>query len=153
MASPSEDQLRQEKGNSLGNLTFEQTKRVVRLLIKELKIPPSEGSYPTLAILPFAIIRLVRRHLDEKGISVAKVQLKGSGASFCLVDDSRSNPALSYNDLDVGFQVKLRGESDLSTIKEEVLNSLLHFFPEVARKDSITSRMLEVAYVIDQAKI
>ena len=109
--------------------------------------------YPTLTISPLAIAKLLREHLEEKGILVNEVKLKGSGASFCLADHCRSHPALSYNDLDIGFDVKVRGEFDFSTIREVVMNSLLVFFPEGTRRDSITSFTLEEAYVHNQVKI
>ena len=147
------DPPKNDKDSSLYNLSFEQTQRVARVLSEDIKITPRQENYPTLTVSPLAITRLIRKHLVEKGISVNEVQFKGSGASFCLVDDSRRHPAIYYNDLDIGFQVKLRSEFEFFTIREEVLNSLLHFFPEETPKNSITSFMLQNTYVNNMVKI
>ena len=149
MASPVKD-----SSNNF-NLSHEEILRVIRVLSDDVTIPPAVGSLPTLKTSPSWIVNLVRKRLDEKGISVKGVQLQGSGASFCLVQERGLQPTPHYNDLDIKFDLKLREDVDHTyyIIREEVLNSLLDLFPEGSQRDRITSFMLTKAYVKKQVKI
>ena len=149
MASPVKD-----SSNNI-NLSHEEILRVIRVLSDDVTIPPAVGNLPTLKTSPSWIVNLVRKRLDEKGISVKGVQLQGSGASFCLVQERGLQPTPHYNDLDIKFDLKLREDVDHTyyIIREEVLNSLLDLFPEGSQRDRITSFMLTKAYVKKQVKI
>ena len=142
MASPAED------SSNHFNLSHEEILRVIRVLFDDVTIPPACGNLPTLKISPSGIANVVLNRLEEKGISVTEVQLQGSGASFCLVQERGRRPTPHYNDLDIKFDLKLPDLDDAyHIIREEVLNSLLDFFPEGSRRDRITSSVLTKAYV------
>ena len=134
-------------------LSFQQVERLTDLLSEPVLILPKEGNFPTLTISPSRLIKVVRKQLHDKGIDVIDVRLNGSAASYCLAEDREKHPRLQYNDLDVIFRIHIRSEFDLHIIKDEVLNSLFHFFPEGTQTERISSFMLEESYVKKMVKI
>lgn len=145
VGSPSEE--------SRHSLSFEQVQRLTTVLATRVKILPKEGNFPALSISPSRLVKVVRKRLEERGISVKDVRLNGSGASFCLVEERDLPPQPRYNDLDVIFGVELRDDFDLHIIKDQVLNSLFDFFPDGAQTDRISCYMLEESYVKKMVKV
>ena len=139
--------------DSLHSLSFEQVQRLIEVLSNGVKILPKEGNFPTLNISPSKLVKVVRKRLEEKGISVNDVRLNGSGASFCLAEERALHPQPRYNDLDVIFGVELRDDFDLHIIKDQVLNSLFEFFPDGAQTNRISCYMLEESYVKKMVKV
>lgn len=120
-----------------------------------IQVYPKEGngSFPTLAISPLVLMKVVRSKLQNRKIIVNDVRLNGSGASFCLAEDREKEPRPHYNDLDIIFKIELNSEHDLHVIKDEVLNSLYQFFPEGTQTDRISPFVLEECYVKKRVKV
>lgn len=138
--------------NTLHNLTYQQVERLIQVVSESIEIFPKEGNFPTLTITPAQLIKAVRKRLDEK-IHINDVRLNGSAASYCLADEVDKLPKLLYHDLDIIFSVNLDSDYDLHVIKEEVLNSLLDFFPQETQTERISCYMLEEFYVKKMVKV
>ena len=131
-------------------LSYEQVERLCGVLSEPVKLPPKDpgSNFPVLDITPAAIVKIVRERLIQKGVKVQDICMNGSAASYCLCE-SRSDdlPELKFNDVDLIFGVLIEREYDFHVIKEEVLMSLLEFFPEESSRGRITSHLLEETYV------
>ena len=134
-------------------LSFEQVDRLYDVVSNPVQIFPKEGNFPTLSISPTKLVRLVRSRLQDKSILVKDVRLNGSGASYCLAEEREKEPKPHYNDLDIIFRIEMKSEYDLHVIKDEVLSSLFHFFPEGTQTDRISPFMLEESYVKKRVKV
>ena len=116
-------------------------------------LPPKDpgSNFPILEITPASIVKVVRQRLLQKGINVQDIRMNGSAASYCLCEThSEGFPELKFNDVDLIFGVSIderSRERDFHIIKEEVLTSLLEFFPEESSKARIGGHLLEETYV------
>lgn len=120
-------------------LSWEQVQRLDRILGETIPIH-GRGNFPTLAMRPRQIVKVVRSRLEEKGIGLRDVRLNGSAASHVLHQDS----GLGYKDLDLIFCADLKGEAEFQTVKDVVLDCLLDFLPEGVNKEKITPLTLKV---------
>lgn len=120
-------------------LNWEQVQRLDGILSETIPIH-GRGNFPTLELQPSLIVKVVRRRLAEKCISVRDVRLNGSAASHVLHQDS----GLGYKDLDLIFCADLHGEEEFQTVKDVVLDCLLDFLPEGVNKEKITPLTLKV---------
>lgn len=134
-------------------LAYSQVERLSQVISEPIDINPKEGNFPTLSISPSQLIKAVRKRLDEKGIDIQDVRLNGSAASYCIAEDIEQVPKLQYNDLDVIFRIRIKTDLDLHIIRDEVLSSLLDFFPEETQTDRISRFMLEEFYVKKMVKV
>lgn len=131
-------------------LSFEQVERLVSVLTKPVKLSPKDpgSNFPVLDFSPAAIVKVVQQRLVQKGIRVHDIRMNGSAASYCLCESHSDDlPKLKYNDIDLIFGVSIDREYDFHVIKEEVLMSLLNFFPEETSKERINGFLLEETYV------
>ncbi|NXA25375.1 TET5A nucleotidyltransferase, partial [Ibidorhyncha struthersii] len=129
-------------------LSWEQVQRLDRILSETIPIH-GRGNFPTLAMQPRQIVKVVRSRLEEKGIGLRDVRLNGSAASHVLHQDS----GLGYKDLDLIFCADLKGEAEFQTVKDVVLDCLLDFLPEGVNKEKITPLTLKEAYVQKMVKV
>lgn len=127
-------------------LSWEQVQRLDRILSETIPIH-GRGNFPTLAMQPRQIVKVVRSRLEEKGIGLRDVRLNGSAASHVLHQDS----GLGYKDLDLIFCADLKGEAEFQTVKDVVLDCLLDFLPEGVNKEKITPLTLKVNLPCAQA--
>jgi len=121
-------------------LSWEQVQRLDRILSETIPIH-GRGNFPTLAMQPRQIVKVVRSRLEEKGIGLRDVRLNGSAASHVLHQDS----GLGYKDLALIFCADLKGEAEFQTVKDVVLDCLLDFLPEGVNKEKITPLTLKVS--------
>lgn len=131
-------------------LSYDQVDRLCGVLTEPVKLPPKDpgSNFPVLNISPAGIVKVVRQRLIERGIKVHDIRMNGSAASYCLCEShSEYLPELKFNDVDLIFGVSIEREYDFHVIKEEVLMSLLEFFPEESSKSRISSHLLEETYV------
>ena len=131
-------------------LSFEQVQRLCSVLGEPVRLPPKDpaSNFPTLSITPAGIVKVVRQRLLEKGIKVCDLRMNGSAASYCLCDSKKGeHPDIVFNDVDLIFGVSIERECDFHVIKDEVLMSLLEFFPEETSTGRISSHLLEETYV------
>lgn len=131
-------------------LSFQQVERLCGVLSEPVKLPPKDpgSNFPVLNITPAGIVKVVRQRLIARGIKVCDIRMNGSAASYCLCESHSENlPELKFNDVDLIFGVSIDRECDFHIIKEEVLMSLLEFFPEESSKARISSHLLEETYV------
>ena len=131
-------------------LSYQQVERLCGVLTEPVRLPPKDpgSNFPVLNISPAGIVKVVRQRLLEKGIKVCDIRMNGSAASYCLCESrSEDLPELKFNDVDLIFGVLIQREYDFHVIKEEVLMSLLEFFPEETSKDRINGHLLEETYV------
>lgn len=126
-------------GGRFSVLTWEQVQRLDQILGEAVPIH-GRGNFPTLAMQPRQIVKVVRSRLEEKGIGLRDVRLNGSAASHVLHQDS----GLGYKDLDLIFCADLKGEAEFQTVKDVVLDCLLDFLPEGVNKEKITPLTLKV---------
>lgn len=124
-------------------LTFEQVQKLNRVLTDPIEIQPP-NNFPPLAISPADIVKAVRQRLLERDITIRDIRLNGSGASHVLCE---GRPELHFNDVDLIFGVSVEREYDFRIIKEEVLMSLLEFFPKDVSTEKISGQCLEESYV------
>ena len=136
-------------------LSFDQVQRLCSVLTETVKLPPKDpgSNFPVLQISPAAIVKVVRQRLVGKGITIHDIRMNGSAASYCLCETyaDSSLPELKFNDVDLIFGVSIDEwcrERDFHIIKEEVLTSLLDFFPEESSKARISGHLLEETYVM-----
>lgn len=127
-------------------LSFDQVKKLRRVLSEPIEIQPA-NNFPVLSIAPASLVKVVRQRLLEKGIQIRDIRMNGSAASYCLYNDRNDQPQIHFNDIDLIFGVSIEREYDFHVIKEEVLKSLLEFFPEGSFTDKITCLALEETYV------
>lgn len=127
-------------------LSFEQVQKLRRVLSEPIEIHPP-NNFPALNVAPASLVKVVRQRLLEKGIQIRDIRMNGSAASHCLREDKDDQPQIHFNDIDLIFGVSIEREYDFHVIKEEVLMSLLEFFPEGTSTDKITSLALEETYV------
>ena len=127
-------------------LDFDQVEKLYGVLTKPIDIYPTDN-FPTLSIAPASFVKVVRTRLVQKGIQIRDIRMNGSAASYCLCKDSDDQPPVHYNDIDLIFGVSVERENDFHVIKEEVLMSLLEFFPEEVAKENIGSQLLEETYM------
>jgi hypothetical protein len=139
-----------EHGHSL---SFDQVQRLCSVLTEPVTLPPKDpgSNFPVLHISPAAIVKVVRQRLIRKGITIRGIRMNGSAASYCLCENhaDSSLPELKFNDVDLIFGVSIDErcrERDFHIIKEEVLTSLLDFFPEESSKARISGHLLEETY-------
>lgn len=128
------------------SLDYAQVGKLYNVLTQPIEIYPT-NNFPTLSIAPADFVKVVRARLVEKGIQIRDIRMNGSAASYCLCKDSEDQPPVRYNDIDLIFGVSIERENDFHVIKEEVLTSLLDFFPEGVAKESIGSQLLEETYM------
>ena len=131
-------------------LSYDQVQRLCGILSEPVKLPPKDpaSNFPVLSITPASIVKVVRQRLLERGIGVRDLRMNGSAASYCLCESSSDDhPEIVFNDVDLIFGVSIEREYDFHVIKEEVLMSLLEFFPEESSKERISSHLLEETYV------
>ncbi|XP_068793731.1 terminal nucleotidyltransferase 5A isoform X1 [Struthio camelus] len=129
-------------------LSWEQVQRLDRILGETIPIH-GRGNFPTLAMQPRLIVKVVRSRLELRGIGVRDVRLNGSAASHVLHQHS----GLGYKDLDLIFCADLKGEAEFQTVKDVVLDCLLDFLPEGVNKEKITPLTLKEAYVQKMVKV
>lgn len=127
-------------------LEYEQVRKLYKVLSEPVQIQPT-NNFPVLDISPASIVKVVRQRLLRKGITLRDIRLNGSAASYCLSDDREDLPKIDFNDVDLIFGVSVEREYDFHVIKDEVLMSLLEFFPEDAAIDRISCPTLEETYV------
>ena len=127
-------------------LDYDQVEKLYRVLTQPIDIYPTDN-FPTLSIAPASFVKVVRTRLVQKGIQIRDIRMNGSAASYCLCKDSDDQPPVRYNDIDLIFGVSIERENDFHVIKEEVLTSLLEFFPEEVAKENIGSQLLEETYM------
>lgn len=127
-------------------LDYDQVEKLYRVLTQPINIHPTDN-FPTLSIAPANFVKVVRTRLVQKGIQIRDIRMNGSAASYCLCKDSDDQPPVRYNDIDLIFGVSIERENDFHVIKEEVLTSLLEFFPEEVAKENIGSQLLEETYM------
>jgi hypothetical protein len=128
------------------SLDYDQVEKLYRVLTEPIDIYPADN-FPTLSIAPASFVKVVRTRLVQKGIQIRDIRMNGSAASYCLCKDSDDQPPVRYNDIDLIFGVSIERENDFHVIKEEVLTSLLEFFPEEVAKENIGSQLLEETYM------
>ena len=134
-------------------LTYSQVQRLCGVLTEPITLPPKDpcSNFPVLEISPAAIVKVVRQRLLLRGISVRDIRMNGSAASYCLCEkQSDGLPELKFNDVDLIFSVSVdesNRERDFHVIKEEVLASLLDFFPAESSKARISGHLLEETYM------
>ena len=128
------------------SLDYDQVEKLYRVLTEPIDIYPADN-FPTLSIAPASFVKVVRTRLVQKGIQIRDIRMNGSAASYCLCKDSDGQPPVRYNDIDLIFGVSIERENDFHVIKEEVLTSLLEFFPEEVTKKNIGSQLLEETYM------
>ena len=128
------------------SLDYNQVEKLYKVLTHPIDIYPT-NNFPTLSIAPANFVKVVRARLIQKGIQIRDIRMNGSAASYCLCKDSDDQPPVHYNDIDLIFGVSVERENDFHVIKEEVLTSLLEFFPEEVTKDNIGSQLLEETYM------
>lgn len=135
-------------------LSYDQVQRLCSVLTEPVKLPPKDpgSNFPVLQISPAAIVKVVRQRLIGKGITIRDIRMNGSAASYCLCEthSDTSLPELKFNDVDLIFGVSIDErcrERDFHIIKEEVLTSLLDFFPEESSKARISGHLLEETYM------
>ena len=128
------------------SLDYDQVEKLYRVLTEPIDIYPADN-FPTLSIAPASFVKVVRTRLVQKGIQIRDIRMNGSAASYCLCKDSDDQPPVRYNDIDLIFGVSIERENDFHVIKEEVLTSLLEFFPEEVTKKNIGSQLLEETYM------
>ncbi|XP_062256114.1 terminal nucleotidyltransferase 5A [Platichthys flesus] len=136
------------EGSSVSVLSWEQVRRLDSILTETIPIH-GRGNFPTLAMQPGQIVKVVRRRMEEKHIHVRDVRLNGSAASHVLHEDS----GLGYKDLDLIFCADMKGESDFQTVKDIVLDCLLDFLPDCVNKEKISPLTLKEAYVQKMVKV
>ena len=127
-------------------LDYDQVEKLYKVLTQPIDIFPTDN-FPTLSIAPASFVKVVRTRLVQKGVQIRDIRMNGSAASYCLCKDSDDQPPIRYNDIDLIFGVSIERENDFHVIKEEVLTSLLEFFPEGVAKENIGSQMLEETYM------
>lgn len=131
-------------------LSYVQVERLCSVLTEPVKLPPKDpgSNFPVLNISPAGIVKVVRQRLIERGIKVRDIRMNGSAASYCLCEShSKDLPELKFNDVDLIFGVSIQQECEFHVIKEEVMMSLLEFFPEESSKARINGHLLEETYV------
>lgn len=132
-------------------LSYEQVQRLCGVLTEPVKFPPKDpgSNFPILDITPAGIVKAVRHRLIQRGIEVCDIRMNGSAASYCLCETHTNDlPELKFNDIDLIFDVpNARDNNTFRVIKEEVLMSLLEFFPEESSKSRISPHLLEETYV------
>lgn len=128
------------------SLDYKQVDKLYKVLTQPIDIYPTDN-FPTLSIAPANFVKVVRSRLVQKGIQIRDIRMNGSAASYCLCKDSNDQPPVRYNDIDLIFGVSVERENDFHVIKEEVLTSLLEFFPEEVAKENIGSQLLEETYM------
>ena len=128
------------------SLDYRQVDKLYKVLTTPIDIYPTDN-FPTLSIAPADLVKVVRGRLVQKGIQIKDIRMNGSAASYCLCKDSNNQPPVRYNDIDLIFGVSVERESDFHVIKEEVLTSLLEFFPKEVAKENIGSQLLEETYM------
>lgn len=127
-------------------LSFEQVQKLCGVLNEPIDIHP-HNNFPTLSISPANLVGIVKKRLLDKDIVIRDVRLNGSAASHCLCEEREDLPQIHFNDVDLIFGVSIEREYDFHVIKEEVLTSLLEFFPQDAATERISSPLLEETYV------
>ena len=136
--------------NAAHPLSYDQVERLCGVLSEHVKLPPKDpgSNFPVLSISPAGIVKVVRQRLIERGVEVSDIRMNGSAASYCLCEShSEDLSELKFNDVDLIFGVSSDREYDFHVIKEEVLLSLLEFFPEESSKDRLSGHLLEETYV------
>lgn len=128
------------------SLSYSQVKKLYNILSTPVEIHPP-NNFPSLSITPASLVKVVRQRLLMKQIKLNDIRLNGSAASYCLCEDREDFPQLQFNDIDLIFGISIDCEDDFHTIKEEVLTSLLEFFPDEVAKTNISCPLLEETYV------
>ena len=128
------------------SLNFSQVSKLNMVLSTEIEIP-SHNNFPSITITPASLVRVVKMNLLKSGICMDDIRMNGSGASYCICEDSDNHPQIRYNDIDLIFGVTIRDDSDFHVIKQAVMTSLLDFLPDVVCKSNITSQLMEETYV------
>ena len=128
------------------SLNYNQVDKLNNILSTPVEIQPP-NNFPALSISPASLVKVVRQRLLKKNIKLRDIRLNGSAASFCLSEDREDLPQIQYNDIDLIFGVSIDCEDDFHVIKEEVLKSLLEFFPDKVTKTNISCSLLEETYV------
>lgn len=128
------------------SLNFRQVEKLYGVLSTPVEIHPP-NNFPSLSITPASLVKVVRQRLLKKDIKITDIRLNGSGASYCLCEDREDLPQIQYNDIDLIFGVSIDCEHDFHVIKEEVVTSLMEFFPDQVTKTSISCQLLEETYV------
>lgn len=128
------------------SLDYRQVEKLYQVLTKPIDIYATDN-FPTLSVAPADLVKVVRGRLVQKGIQIKDIRMNGSAASYCLCKDSNDQPPVHYNDIDLIFGVSVERENDFHVIKEEVLTSLLEFFPREVAKENIGSQLLEETYM------
>lgn len=133
-------------------LTYEQTKALDCVLDSDLELR-GRGNFPTLRIKLKDFVQLIRRRLVEDcGIRVTDIRLNGGAASWVI--GSADCQWLTYNDVDVIFCIKAENEHALHTIKDCVMDCVLHSLPSGAGRDRLRCcASLSDAYVRKMKKV
>lgn len=128
------------------SLSYSQVKKLYKILSEPVEINPP-NNFPSLRITPANLVQVVRQRLLKKEVKLRDIRLNGSAASYCLCEDSNDLPQIQYNDIDLIFGVSVDTDEDFHLIKDEVLTSLLEFFPNEVSKTNISCQLLEETYV------
>ena len=128
------------------SLNFNQVEKLCNVLSTPVDIHPP-NNFPSLSITPAGLVKVVQQRLVKKQVKLRDIRLNGSAASFCLSEDNEDLPQIQFNDIDLIFGVDVDCEDDFHVIKEEVLMSLLEFFPSDVSKTNISCPLLEETYV------
>lgn len=128
------------------SLNYSQVEKLYNVLCTPVEIHPP-NNFPSLSITPASLVKVVRQRLLKKQVKLRDIRLNGSAASFCLSEDNEDLPQIQFNDIDLIFGVSIDCEDDFHVIKEEVLTSLLEFFPGDVSKTNISCPLLEETYV------
>lgn len=123
-----------------------QLQKLQKVLCEPIEIRPS-NNFPALNISPATLMKVVKKRLVEKSIKIRDIRMNGSAASHCLCNDQEGCSQIHFNDIDLIFGVSIERDSDFHVIKDEVLTSLLDFFPEGVTKKNISCLLLEETYV------
>ena len=127
-------------------LLYEQVQKLHAVLSEPIQIQPP-NNFPTLSISPAAIVKVVRQRLLDQDITIRDIRLNGSAASHCLCEERENLPQIHFNDVDLIFGVSVERDHEFHVIKEEVLTSLLTFFPEDVSTERISCHLLDETYV------
>jgi len=128
------------------SLDYSQVDKLSTVLSTPVEINPP-NNFPSLELTPAALVKTVRQRLLSQNISLKDIRLNGSAASHCLSQDREGLPQILYNDIDIIFGVTVLSDDEFHTIKEQVLLSLLEFFPAQVATNAITCPLLEESYV------
>jgi len=108
------------------------------------------GNFPTLEVRLSDLVSLVNKKLEEDGVAVQSILLNGSGASSVLAS---SNTNITYNDLDLIFNVDLSNAKSFDKVKNAVMATLLDLLPAGVSKLRMSSCALKEAYVTKMVKV